>query len=166
MQTMLRGAARNWLEINVDVRPAIESLDGLVAAREDAIATFLVADVDPVTGLALVVNAGHPPPLVVDHTGRAAFVRGATNPALGLGAPHPMLVHATMTPGSTLVLYTDGLVDRRSLPLAAGFARLRAAATGCHTVPVERLAEWLLAASLAAGPAEDDATVVVARVTH
>jgi serine phosphatase RsbU (regulator of sigma subunit) len=77
-----------------------------------------------------------------------------------------MLVHATMTPGSTLVLYTDGLVDRRFLPLAAGFARLRAAATGCHTVPVEGLAEWLLAASLAAGPAEDDATVVVARVTH
>jgi serine phosphatase RsbU (regulator of sigma subunit) len=166
MQTMLRGAARHWLEPNVDVRPAMESLDGLVAAREEAIATFLVADVDPVTGLALVVNAGHPPPLVVDHTGRAAFVRGATNPALGLGAPDAMPVCTTMTSGSTLVLYTDGLVDRRSLPLAAGFARLRAAATGCHTVPVERLAEWLLAASLAAGPAEDDATVVVARVTH
>jgi serine phosphatase RsbU (regulator of sigma subunit) len=119
-----------------------------------------------VTGLALVVNAGHPPPLVVDHTGRAAFMRPATSPALGVGAPDAVPVHATMTPGSTLVLYTDGLVDRRSLPLAAGFARLRAAATGCHTVPVERLAEWLLAASLAAGPAEDDATVVVARVIH
>ncbi|MBX5443358.1 MAG: SpoIIE family protein phosphatase, partial [Solirubrobacteraceae bacterium] len=78
-----------------------------------------------------VVTAGHPPPLVVDPAGAAAFLPLQGGVPLGASplARYRSVVHPFPT-GATLVLYTDGLVESRTEPLDRGLERLRAAAAG------------------------------------
>jgi serine phosphatase RsbU (regulator of sigma subunit)/anti-sigma regulatory factor (Ser/Thr protein kinase) len=75
------------------------------------------------------VSAGHPPPLVVGPEGAAfAFEHGA-NPPLGLPQP-PTFVEreVAMLPGTSVLLYTDGLIERREESLDSGLERLRSTA--------------------------------------
>ncbi|MFJ9809136.1 SpoIIE family protein phosphatase [Streptomyces sp. NPDC101158] len=91
-------------------------------------------------------NAGHPPPLLVTRDGRATYLRTPRSMLLGTGA------HLTrgrdsvnLPPGSTLLLYTDGLIESRAQGIEPGLARLRrhAAALAHHSLGVvcERLLE-------------------------
>ncbi|MFG3345760.1 SpoIIE family protein phosphatase [Streptomyces sp. NPDC048018] len=91
-------------------------------------------------------NAGHPPPLLITRDGRAAFLRTPRSLLLGTGvhvARGRDSVH--LAPGSTLLLYTDGLIESRSRGIEPGLARLRrhAAALAHHSLGVvcERLIE-------------------------
>jgi anti-sigma regulatory factor (Ser/Thr protein kinase) len=75
------------------------------------------------------VSAGHPPPLVVGPGGAAFASDHAPNPPLGL--PHsPSFVEeeVAMLPGTSVLLYTDGLIERRDESLETGFERLRSTA--------------------------------------
>ncbi|GAA2748287.1 hypothetical protein GCM10009868_40730 [Terrabacter aerolatus] len=76
--------------------------------------------------VALVV-AGHPPPLLV-HDGRAGFVTEDGSPVHGLGQVSRSSVHRAFVPGDLLLLYTDGLIERRGEIIDVGLARLQAAA--------------------------------------
>jgi serine phosphatase RsbU (regulator of sigma subunit)/anti-sigma regulatory factor (Ser/Thr protein kinase) len=73
------------------------------------------------------VSAGHPPPLVVGPEG-AAFASDdhRANPPLGLPQP-PSFVEeeVVMQPGTSVLLYTDGLIERRDESLDSGLERLR-----------------------------------------
>ncbi len=76
------------------------------------------------------VSAGHPPPLVVGPEGRAAFASDhRANPPLGLPQP-PTFVEeeVAMPPGTSILLYTDGLIERRDESLDVGLERLRSTA--------------------------------------
>lgn len=89
-----------------------------------AFATLLVVALDPVTGCCHVASAGHPPPLVLEG-GRARVEWMPVGPPLGAGTNKPYEeVELELAPGATLVLYTDGLVERRGEPLDDGLARL------------------------------------------
>ena len=72
------------------------------------------------------VSAGHPPPLVVGPGGAAFAADHGANPPLGLPQP-PAFVEAevAMPPGTSVLLYTDGLIERRDESLDAGLERLR-----------------------------------------
>jgi serine phosphatase RsbU (regulator of sigma subunit)/anti-sigma regulatory factor (Ser/Thr protein kinase) len=72
------------------------------------------------------VSAGHPPPLVVGPEGAAFATDHGANPPLGLPQP-PSFVEAevAMPPGTSVLLYTDGLIERRDESLDAGLERLR-----------------------------------------
>jgi anti-sigma regulatory factor (Ser/Thr protein kinase) len=65
--------------------------------------------------------------------------------------------------GSTLLFYTDGLVERRDSPLDAGLARLRQALSALYDQPLESLCDELLA-RLLPGEADDDVALVAVRV--
>ena len=72
------------------------------------------------------VSAGHPPPLVVDRTGAAFASDHRMNPPLGL--PHqPAYAEEEVStpPGTSVLLYTDGLIERRGESLDRGLERLR-----------------------------------------
>ncbi|MGW0607945.1 SpoIIE family protein phosphatase [Streptomyces sp. NPDC002640] len=71
-------------------------------------------------------NAGHPPPLLVTGDGEARYLTGGHGPLLGLGTS-PTRPDGTMLlpPGSTLVLYTDGLVESPRDAIDEGLERLR-----------------------------------------
>mgnify|MGYP001122411656 CR=1 FL=1 len=69
---------------------------------------------------------------------------------------------ADLPPGSTLVLYTDGLVERRDRPAAEGIARLVAEAATLAAEPVEAMCDALVARL--AQHAEDDVALLAVRV--
>ena len=76
-------------------------------------ATVLLAPPGRRAGRLAFTSAGHLPPLVVHADGRAEFLAGGTAPPLlayGDGEP---AVAAALEPGARMVLYTDGLVERR-----------------------------------------------------
>ena len=90
------------------------------------IATVCILLIDPSTGAAQLANAGHPAPLIV--TGEHAQPIDEHGSLLGLRSPDA-IEHAINLPlGSTLLLYTDGLIERRGESLDVGMARLIVAA--------------------------------------
>ena len=72
------------------------------------------------------VSAGHPPPLVIGPEGAAFASNGHANPPLGLPqAPTFDQEEVAMRPGTSVLLYTDGLIERRDESLDVGLERLR-----------------------------------------
>ncbi|EDY59760.2 MULTISPECIES: SpoIIE family protein phosphatase [Streptomyces] len=109
--------------------------------------------------------AGHLPPVLLHPDGSVSFLDRATDPPLGASPEHGTRPEAT-TPfeeGATLVLYTDGLIERRTEDIDTGLARLTDALTRHRHAGPEELADALLAELLPpTGNADDTALVVIA----
>ncbi|GLY05764.1 MULTISPECIES: SpoIIE family protein phosphatase [Actinoplanes] len=89
-------------------------------------ATLCLATLDPATGRMRMASAGHLPPLLhVDGEVRFLQPRG---PLLGIRAPRRTELEFTLPPGGTLVLYTDGLIERRDVDIDEGLRALAACA--------------------------------------
>ena len=133
--------------------------------RTDAtvFATVAYAVVEPVTGHVRYACAGHPPPLVVEPDGTAAFLEGARGTPLGTFADVAYgEAEARLAPGATLVLYTDGLVERRDEPIDRGLERLRALACRHAGRDAQELADALLR-DLPGNP-DDDVAILCLRL--
>ncbi|HYX80539.1 MAG TPA: SpoIIE family protein phosphatase, partial [Actinomycetota bacterium] len=126
-------------------------------------ATLLFAVFDPRTNELRFSNAGHPPPLVVTPGEGSGFVRGALAPPLGAAPAHEGFEEATITlaPGSTLLLYTDGLIERRGLSVSVGLTRLQAW-TSADAADLDRFLERVIE-NLVEQPASDDVAVLALR---
>ncbi len=130
----------------------------------DQMVTMLYLSVNPVAWEATIANAGHPPPLLLDAAGRATFLESATGLPLGLNWNLPYEESlASLRSGATLVLFTDGLVDRRDVPVEEGLERLREAATRTPGADLDRLCGALLG-SLVPADASDDVAILAARL--
>jgi serine phosphatase RsbU (regulator of sigma subunit) len=108
-------------------------------------------------------NAGHPPPILLAPDGRASLLRGErADPLLGVGfrdrADHEIAVE----PGSAVVLYTDGLVERRGIPLDRSLRWLTDALEGRHDLDAEQLADHVV--GLLGTAVEDDVALLVLRI--
>jgi serine phosphatase RsbU (regulator of sigma subunit)/PAS domain-containing protein len=143
-----------------------EAIEGL---RVETTATGLVVRVAPRadgdTGPAELCwsNAGHPPALVVP-PGGGAVVLETEEPDLLLG----VLAHtdrtesgALLDPGGTLLLYTDGLVERRGESIDEGLASLTAAVDRLSGLPLQQMCDRLLAEMLPENNDDDVALVAV-----
>ncbi|MCB7137072.1 SpoIIE family protein phosphatase [Cellulosimicrobium marinum] len=107
-------------------------------------------------------SAGHPPPLVLHADGRVETLRRPADLPLGLRADAPRQDHEhPLPPGSTVLLYTDGLVERRGESLLVGLERLRRTTEEHAHLPLDALCDRLIA-ELAAG-AEDDVALLAVR---
>jgi hypothetical protein len=160
---LLRLSARAFSTCVQDAGATITALDGLVSRWDATIATCLTVDIGT-TGHVTAHSAGHTPPLVIEPRGGARFLRVPTAGPLGLGVTCAPAAHAQFAPGTTIVLYTDGLVARRRLPIGDGLGWLLAVSSQLHGLPVEVVAHRLVQQSIALSPLEDDTTVVAARV--
>ncbi|NAZ85634.1 SpoIIE family protein phosphatase, partial [Kineococcus indalonis] len=170
----LRTALRAYLLEGHSPASALDRLDALVATLlGNHTATALVAVVDAGgEGPAVVelASAGHPPPLLVTGSGTTAL-EVPPRPVLGLGfGPTTGLatetVRAPLPGDALLLLYSDGLVERRETGLAETTATLARAATGAAArLPagggMAALADHLLTA--VPGGAGDDTTLVLVR---
>jgi serine phosphatase RsbU (regulator of sigma subunit) len=107
-------------------------------------------------------TAGHLPPAVVGPDGEVRWLTGASGPVLGLGLdPDRDEAVEVVEPGSTVLLYTDGLVERRDVGLDDSLDRLRDALTELAGLPPGRLCDELLARLVPGRPADDVALLAV-----
>ncbi|MFD0263056.1 PP2C family protein-serine/threonine phosphatase [Kitasatospora indigofera] len=135
-----------------------------VAGAESATAVNTLIDWD--NGTVTYSSAGHPPPLLLHADGRIEFLDRATDPPLGARPEHVPRPQATTTfdEGDTLVLYTDGLIERRDEDIDVGLARLADSLAEHRREDPEAMADCVLAALLAERPATDDAALVIVRL--
>ncbi len=128
----VRSAIRAYAVAGQSPTEVLSSLDGLFDALiEDRVATAVVGTVTPSTGRVVLSNAGHPPPLVVRADGSATFcpMQRSLLIAAGLiGAPRPR-DEVVLDRGDSLVMYSDGLIERRGELITDGMERLATTAT-------------------------------------
>ncbi|MGH2840008.1 MAG: ATP-binding SpoIIE family protein phosphatase, partial [Solirubrobacteraceae bacterium] len=132
----------------------------LAEPAHEQMATLVLAAFDPVDGRLSYVNAGHPPPLTLDAEGKPQFLNGARSVPLGV-LPFPGYEEevVTLEPGGAILLYTDGLIERRGEHLDEGLALLAGAAGGGLLEP-EAICDRLLAAAVPSGEPSDDVALL------
>jgi anti-sigma regulatory factor (Ser/Thr protein kinase) len=139
----------------------LSRLDALVLAGGLGMVTCQLALLDPATGELRWASAGHPPPLLARAGAPARPLDGPIGHPLGvLPANRFHESAATLADGESLVLYTDGLVERRGRPIDAGIAALAASLDGDVA---ERACAVVLEAVLGGAPPGDDVALLVAR---
>jgi GAF domain-containing protein/anti-sigma regulatory factor (Ser/Thr protein kinase) len=146
----------------------LERLDAFAGRGEGLpMATVVYALVDPSAAMVEYACAGHPPPLLVDPDGAASVLPGGRSAPLGapLG-PRRTQARARLEPGSSLLLYTDGLVERRGEPLDHGFERLAAAAAAHAGCEPDELCARVLDDLVGADERRDDVALLCARTTR
>jgi anti-sigma regulatory factor (Ser/Thr protein kinase) len=125
-------------------------------------ATVLYMVVDPERGEATASVAGHPAPLLVPDGGNATFVEMPRSVPIGtVRLPRYANVTIDLEHGSTLVLFSDGVVERPGDDLETRLGQLRAAASGARPNP-HAVCEAIVAALLADGSRRDDAALLAA----
>ena len=103
----------------------MDRLDLLVSDSGLAMTTCLCGILDPSTGLLRFANAGHPPPLVRRADGSVERVTTGLSHPLGVTMAHRHVeAEVTLGLGDALLLYTDGLVERRGEVIDIGIDRL------------------------------------------
>lgn len=106
-------------------------------------------------------NAGHPPPLLITHDGLARYLTGGHGIILGTGIREARAdATVPLPPGSTLLLYTDGLVESRDHSLDEGLSRLSRHAAALAHRPLKPFTDQLL--DRARPPRNDDDVALLA----
>ncbi|GGW44285.1 SpoIIE family protein phosphatase [Streptomyces caelestis] len=136
------------------------SLDGATAA------TAVKVLIDTRSRLIIYSNAGHPPPVLRHPDGTWELLDQATDPPLGARPHHVPRPQAGLSykPGDILVLYTDGLIERRDEDIDASLARLTTALAQDSALSPDQLADALLARLDVAGGGPDDIALVIIRL--
>ena len=126
--------------------------------------TVALAVVDPARTVVTYACAGHPPPLLVSPTGDVAYLDHGRSWPLGadLVRPRAQAGQAPFPPGSLLLLYTDGLIERRGESLDVGLGRLVQVVTDHWNLPLRRLKQAVFAHLVGSG-AQDDVALVAVR---
>jgi GAF domain-containing protein len=141
----------------------LRQLDALISENESARpATCLLALADPARNRCTYASAGHLPPALIAPGRPTELVRIPTGPPLGTGVGGYEPAVGTLNPDEVVLLYTDGLVERRGEDIDDSLARL----AGLQ-LPVAGNLDALLDAvlhELAPRAAEDDIAVLAARV--
>lgn len=146
---------------NGEVIPA--ATRSLAHLESGYIATVAVAWVDTDAETLEWRLAGHVPPVLRTPDGRARLLAGAHHPPIGMPTEARDQESAPFSPGSLLVLYTDGLVERRTHDLTAGMEQLRSLVEslpdGCSAAE----ARDRLLRAMHAEDSDDDVALVVVR---
>lgn len=152
---ILRAQTENSAELIALVQDNWEHLD------LERLATAAFVRIDPSTRRMRIASAGHFPPLVVE-PGNAFFVPVTPGPPLGAGHGPAPIWEGALVAEARLILFTDGLVERRHSTLDDGLARLLDAACRARHLDVDGLADHILT-SMRADEGDDDVALVVIR---
>ena len=161
----LRSACRALLLQNPSAAQVLAAMDRFAGSVPGAeFTTVFCAILDPATGELTYSTAGHPPGIVAHPDGSVVLLEGARSFPLAAG------LHADrreagylLPPRSTLLLYTDGLVERRGHSLTDGIAEAGSAVVSGSEDSLEDLATRLMARLAPPGGYGDDVAVVLYR---
>lgn len=161
----LRTAARALLLRGAGPAQLLTELDPVAARIPGALCTTVCAAVlDPVRGLVRYSNAGHMPPILadVDRSGRL-LEGGRSVPLATFETLRRPEATTPLPPGSTLVLFTDGLVERRGEDIDEGFAKIATVLADTAEKLPREVADAVLSALRPDGGYDDDIAMVVYR---
>ena len=164
---MLRSALSAAMRAIETPGVALEILGRYASSIEHALGTTVVKVlIDRDRRLISYSSAGHPPPVLAHADGTCTLLDQATQPPLGARAEteHRPQAHLTYAPGDTLVLYTDGLIERRGEVIDAGLHRLTASLARHRTLSPEKLADTVLADLGVADGGPDDVALMLIRL--
>jgi serine phosphatase RsbU (regulator of sigma subunit) len=168
VKTLVRGIAYDRLEEPAELLRRVDR--ALVGLAVPAMATALVCrveqdDADRRAGIRRLrwSSAGHPEPMLLMPDGSVVDLAAPVGPPLGIGwLGRRADGLATLPQDSTLLLFTDGLFERRGVPLDDGRAQVREILRRSAGLPLETLCDRLLAEMLGEG-VEDDVAVLAVR---
>ena len=159
----LRNAFRAYGLVEGSPAEVMARINRLVLSGvEDAMATVLYVVLDRETGELAFTAAGHPPPLVVSPDG-AFFLEGGRS--VPIGATDPAVFRESrelLPPGAALLLYTDGLVERRDVPIESRLDELATAAARAGG-DLDALCDGVLAGVLGDAEPVDDVALLAVR---
>jgi serine phosphatase RsbU (regulator of sigma subunit) len=164
---MLRSALSAAIRATDGPAQALEVLGLYSRSVDGALATTAVnVLVDTGSRLIAYSSAGHPPPVLLHADGTCELLDQATDPPLGTRPEHVPRPQAGLpyTPGDSLVLYTDGLIERRGEDIYTGLARLTGSLAQYSRLGADRMADALLARLGVSGGAQDDIALVIVRL--
>ncbi len=172
LRALLRAVAWDRAEPPSAILTRVErSMAGL---KVDTLATVILgrieqAEADRASGVRRLrwSNAGHPPPILVGEDGTVAVLETRNDLLLGSGlrldisrSDHVQ----ELPPGSVLILYTDGLVERRDRPPEEGIRQLAEALRRHHRLPLGRLLDEIVIEVAGTAP-DDDIAILAVSVT-
>ncbi len=157
LSSKLRHTLRAYASDGLEPATVMDKLERAIDQAGSATCAYLV--VDPAAETVTSSLAGHLPPFVVRPDGSVGMLSGGLSvPLAGLGVPHVQETQA-FPAGSTLIIYTDGLVERRNEPIDVGLRRLRDAIAQLGSDPAVLCAE-LPGLLLEPSPQADDVALV------
>jgi anti-sigma regulatory factor (Ser/Thr protein kinase) len=163
----LRTAIHTLAMLELPPAETLQQLDELMqelGAREPHFATCIYAIFDAVSGVCELASAGHLPPLLVRPDGSNEFLDVLPSPPLGIGTGPIQSRVLDIDDGSLLVLYTDGLVEKRTADIDEGLSRLRGIfGPGSAARPLEDLCKATLD-GVYADHQRDDIALLIARL--
>ncbi|HET8979627.1 MAG TPA: SpoIIE family protein phosphatase [Solirubrobacteraceae bacterium] len=162
LMSQLRNALRAYALEHPSPVDVVDHLDRLIHHFEPrGMATMIYLVYELGSGELSFVAAGHPYPLLIDEDGTTLFLKEGRSMPLGTGwrdeREHGTVV---LSPGSMLVLYTDGLIERRRRSLDDGFASLAANAHAESQDP-DIVCDTILGALLGQEAPDDDVAMLV-----
>jgi PAS domain S-box-containing protein len=161
----LRSSARALLLTGAEPAVLVEQLDSAAALIPDAYcSTVFLAILDTESGMLRYTSAGHVPAVVVTAGSEAVMLDDAVSVPLAVQRDHPRPqgCHALM-PESTLMLFTDGLVERRQEPIDDVIARVAEILTKTMDLPIDTVADVVLREMAPASGYDDDVAIVICR---
>jgi anti-sigma regulatory factor (Ser/Thr protein kinase) len=161
----LRSAARALLLRSPSPAQALSDLDNFARRIPDAsCTTVFCAVIDVAASTVRYSSAGHPPPIVVDRTGSQLLDRAQSVPLAStemvMSRPESEIA---LLPGATVVLYTDGLVERRGESLGVGIERASTTLNQCRHCHPDDMAERLMIDLAPASGFDDDIAMLLYR---
>jgi serine phosphatase RsbU (regulator of sigma subunit) len=161
----LRGALGAAIRAVGGPARALEILGGYASSVDGALATTVVQTVIDRSAQTIVYSsAGHLPPMLLRPGDGIVALDQATDPPLGVQPGARPEARVTYGPGATLVLYTDGLVERRGEDIDAGLSRLTDSVARHAALGAEPLADAILSDLGVSGGGADDVALVVVRL--
>jgi PAS domain S-box-containing protein len=141
----------------------LDTFAGRIPAAECT--SVFCAVIDPAAATVTYSSAGHPSPILVSPDGRHSLLDQAQSLPLAVRPAHSRREEASVTvpPGGTLMLYTDGLVERRRVPLDEGISAAAALLVGHGTQHPDALADQVMMGMMPAAGFEDDVAVLIYR---
>lgn len=161
----LRSACRALLLERLGPAATLAGLDRFAARLAGArCTTALCAVLDPETGALCYSSAGHPPPILVHADGTVNLLEGGHSIPLGLQPERPRPeTEVRMPVDSTLLLYTDGLIERRHDSLDRGIIRATDVLEGGREQDLGDLADRVMTRLTPEGGYQDDVALLLYR---
>jgi serine phosphatase RsbU (regulator of sigma subunit) len=165
LRSLVRGSCYDRADSPAQV---LRHVDRAIRGLEiDVIATALIARIDPEpdadgTRSLRWSSAGHPPALVLSRDGTTTLLDAPPELLLGVDAGVERSDHEVrLAPGDTLLLYTDGLVERPERTIVEGLGELAEVLSRLGSAPLDEICAAVLTASVDPDARDDVALVVV-----